>query len=100
MMLLELIYKVSFKLKRGKVIIHMDRMNLIRAMTAVPIKPSQYAQDYRAIKSRFNKIKKKLVIDITVKYLLREIKEKEEFKDNRERFLILECNTQSKLICQ
>jgi len=97
-MLLELIYKVSFKLKRGKVIIHIDRRNLIWAMTAVPTKLSQYVQDCRAIKSRFDKIKKKLDIDIIVKYSSKEIKEKEEFKDNRGKFLILECDTQSKLI--
>jgi len=32
MMLLELIYKIGYKLRRGKIIVFMDRKNLIRYM--------------------------------------------------------------------
>jgi len=74
MMLLELIYKVSFKLQRGKVVIFMDRKNLICGITELPLKPSQYAQDCRAIKSRFDEIKKKLNITIEIKYSSKKVK--------------------------
>ena len=83
MMLLELIYKSSFKLQRGNVVIFIDRKNLICGITTLPQKLSQYARDCRAIKSRFDKIKKKLNITILVKYLSKEVKEKEQFHDNR-----------------
>ena len=76
----------------------MDRKNLIRGITAPPWKPSQCAQDCGAIKSRFDEIKKKLDITIVVKYSSKKVKEKEQFHNNRGGFLMLECDTQSKLI--
>ena len=40
LMLLELIYKVSYRLKRGKIVLYMDRKSLIKEITAPPLKPS------------------------------------------------------------
>ena len=54
MMLLELIYKIGYKLRRGKIIVFMDRKNLIRYILQDKTKPSQYTQDHSAIKSRYD----------------------------------------------
>ena len=55
----------------------MDRKNLICGITEPPSKPSQYARDCGAIKSRFDEIKKKLNITILIKYSSKKVKEKE-----------------------
>ena len=55
-MLLELIYKVSYGLKRGKIVIYMDRKKLIKDMTSNSSKASNFAKDYGAIRSRFMQI--------------------------------------------
>ena len=60
MMLLELIYKVSFNLRRGKIIIFLDWKHLLREINTESTKPSQYAKDCRAIKSWYDEIKKNL----------------------------------------
>jgi len=65
-MLLELIYKVSYRLKRGKIVLYMDRKSLIKEITAPPLKPSQYTRDCGAIRSRYDKIKKTLSIKIEI----------------------------------
>ena len=76
----------------------MDRKNLIRGLNEPPSKPSQYTRDCGAIKSRFDEIKKKLNITILIKYSSKKVKENEQFHNNRGGFLMLECDTQSKLI--
>jgi len=74
MMLLKLIYKVSVGLKRGKIVVYMDRRHLIKDMSFRGKKSSQYAKDCGAIKSRFDEIQEKLEISIIVKYSSKEIK--------------------------
>ena len=98
MILLELIYKVSVGLRRGKIIMYIDRKSLIKDMTSIGKKASFFVKDCGAIRSRFIEIKEKLEISIEIKYSSKETKCLEEFKDNRGRFLMLECDTQSKLI--
>ena len=97
-MLLELIYKVSFGLRRGKIIVYMDRKSLIKDMTSEVNKASEFAKDCGAIRCRFEEIKEKLNVTIIVEYSSKETKCSEEFKDNRSGFLMSECDTQSKLI--
>ena len=76
MMLIENIYKISYKLRKGKIIIWMDRKNLIRYTKGEKIKPNQYTQDYSAIKSRFDKIIKELSIEIEIRFSLSKIEKK------------------------
>ena len=97
-MLLEMIYKVSVGLRRGKVVVYMDRKSLIKDMISEVKKASEFAKDYGAIRCRFEEIKNKLDITIIVKYSSKETKCSEEFKDNRGGFLMLECDEQLKLI--
>ena len=56
MLLRETIYRISYKLRRGKIIIWMDRKNLIRYLTEGKIRLAQCTLDYIAIKSRHDKI--------------------------------------------
>ena len=97
-MLLEMIYKVSVGLRRGKVIIYMDRKRLIKDMISDVKKASEFTKDCGAIRCRFEEIKNKSDISIIVKYSSKKTKGSEEFKDNRGGFLMLECDEQSKLI--
>jgi len=64
MMLLELIYKVSVGLRKGKVIIFIDRKHLIKEMTMVNQKASDFVKDCGVIKCRIMEIKAKLNISI------------------------------------
>ena len=92
-MLLELIYKVSFGLRRGKIVVYMDRKSLIKDMTSEVNKASEFTKDCGVIRCRFEEIKEKLNIKIIVKYSSKETKCSEEFKDNRGGFLMSECDT-------
>ena len=56
MMLIENIYKISYKLRKGKIVTWMDRKNLIRHVKGEKIKPNQHTQDCSAIKSRYDEI--------------------------------------------
>ena len=100
MMLLELIYKVSVGLRKGKIIIFIDRKHLIKEMTMVNQKASDFVKDCGAIKCRIMEIKTKLNISIELQYALKEVKPSERFEDNQGGHLMLECDTQSKLICR
>ena len=97
-MLMELIYKISYGLRRGKVVIYMDRRKLVKDMNSNCKKASIFSGDCGAIRSRFLQIKEKLEITIVVKFSNKETKILEQFKDNRGGFLIKECDVQSKLI--
>ena len=72
-MLIELIFKVSFGLKRGKIVIYIDRRRLIREMTSSTPKASQYTNDYGAIRSRVDEIWNQLEISILIQYLLKRV---------------------------
>ena len=97
-MLMELIYKISYGLRRGKVVIYMDRRKLVKDMNSNCMKASVFAGDCGAIRSRFLQIKEKLDISIVIKYSSKETKISEQFKDNRGGFLMTEYDVQSKLI--
>ena len=75
-----------------------DRKDLIRYINNYSIKPIQYAQDCGAIKSRYNEIKKKLSIEIVLKYATDEIEANVLFERNRGGHLIYECNIKAKLL--
>ena len=92
-MLLELIYRLSYRLRRGKVILHIDRKYLIKDATTPLLKPSLHTRDCRAIRSRCNEIKKALNIRIKIKYSSDKIKSADAFDQNRGRHLMRECNT-------
>ena len=97
MMLLELIYKVSVGLRKGRVIIYLDRKHLLREVKMANEKASDFVKDCGAIKSRIKEIQSKLDILIQFKYASKEVKITEKFEDNRGGHLMLECDTQSKL---
>ena len=98
MMLLEWIYKIGCKLRRGKITTFTDRKNLITFMTQDKIKPSQHTQDCSAIKCRFDKIKKDLSIEIEIQYSSDKVKDNETHEMNKGGHLMLECNNNSKAI--
>ena len=60
----------------------MDRKKLIKETLTPPIKPSQHTRDCGAIRSRHNKIKKCLNIEIIIKYLLKNVKPTNMFEIN------------------
>ena len=98
MMLFELVYKVSVGLRRGKVVIYVDRKHLIKEMMMSNQKASDFVKDCGAIKCRIMEIKDRLNIKIEMKYSSKDIENSERFEDNRGGHLMLECDTQSKLI--
>ena len=57
MMLFELICKVSIGLRKGKVVIHVDRKHLIKEMSMVNHKASDFVKDCGAIKTRIMEMK-------------------------------------------
>ena len=68
LMLLELMHRINYRLRRGKVVLRMDRRCLIKDATTPPLKPSQRAKDYEAIRARPDKIKKALDTKIEIRY--------------------------------
>ena len=54
MMLLELICKVSIGLRKGKVVIYVDRKHLIKEMSMVNRKASDFVKDCGATKNQNN----------------------------------------------
>ena len=97
-MLLELICKISYRLRRGKVILHIGRKYLIKEIAALSLKPSQHARDCGVIRSRCDEIKKVLSIKIEMKYSSNKFKSTEAFKQNQGRCSMRECSAQLKLL--
>ena len=66
-MLLELTHKVSIRLRRGKIAIHMDRKSLINDVKSEVKKASEFAKDCGAIRCQFKETKEKLDATMIVK---------------------------------
>ena len=75
MMLMELIYKISYKLHRGQIEIFMDRRHLIRCMLEEKTKVNQCMQDCSTCKCRVDEIRKELEIEIKISYSSKKVKE-------------------------
>ena len=85
-MLLKLIYRISYRLRRGKVVLRIDRRCLIKDATTPPLKPSQCTKDCRAIRARHDEIKKTLDIKIEIRHSSDEIKSNRNMWENRKVF--------------
>lgn len=82
MMLFELVYKVSVGLRRGKVVIYVDRKHLIKEMMMSNQKASDFVKDCGVIKCRIMEIKERLNIKIEMKYSSKDTENSERFEDN------------------
>ena len=97
-MSLELICKIGYELRRGKIVTFVDRKHLITRMLQGKTKPLQCIQDCSATKSRCNQTKQELSIEIELKYASDEVEEGEKYKNNKGRNLVRECDVNSKTI--
>ena len=90
--LIENIYKISYKLRKGKIVTWIDRKNFIRCVKGEKIKSNQYTQDCSAIKSRFNEIIKELNIEIEIRFSRSKIEKNMLFEKDRGAYLMVECD--------